>query len=200
MLDSHLDGDEDSGPKRLDTSHRNVFRPDEIDALAGEGVGRQAHGSVVSQRQVAPDRVVGGSRGDLADAPGDPRARMYTQRGLPAEAANWEGSSTIYRNNELPPTTPDGRGFHGSASIVSNSDLERIDSLHGTGVAPAASLVPEEQELDPGAYQLSDGSVLLVNPAGQRQVVSQEQFQQLMHRVQSRPPSILNRVMGAIRR
>lgn len=197
MFDSHL-GNDNEGPKHLDTSQRNVHRASEVDALAGEGV-QGAHGAIVSAREIAPDRVTGGSRGSLEGAPTDPRGKMHTVRSLPQEAAEWQGSASRYRDGELPPTDPYGHGFRGSTSIVNASDLERVDAAHAT--SQQAQQAPQRQ-MAPGAYQLSDGRILLVDARGAQQVVTVEQYQQLVARAQQQQQSqgLIGRIAGAFRR
>lgn len=122
--------------------------------------------------------------------------------GLPVEAQNWEGSSTIYGVRELP---AGGReflgdainGLAGSASVVSEEELCRREGRRYPRPPPKA---PTPSQLAPGAYRRQDGNILLVNAAGQQQVVTPQVYQQMKAQAeQQRSGGIVGAVMRKIR-
>jgi len=175
----------------------------------GNEKGEQGHERMAHGRIVRADHVpshTGGSQGSL-DIP--PDAKAPTVKGLPREAQNWEGSDTLYRSSELPVSTPDGQGFQGSSATMLASDLEKIDGRSRPDTQLAAEGgQPPAQPMQPGIYQLSDGNVLVVGPRGQQQVISRQQYDDWAQQQQQRqraprqepPPSLMNRVLGSVRR
>lgn len=183
------------------TKHTNIVRPQ---GYKPEG----AHGDVVDPRHdpSLSRRSPGGSLGDIQGAP-DPRAKHINEEAVPA---NWQaGSTSRYSGSELPANDHSGNGFAGSGTQVSLSELERIDRANGTYNGSPVPPRPQQQQqqqqqLQPGAYQLQDGTILLVNNQGQRSRVTQEQYHRLMHAghlqqaAQQAPPQQQASIMGAV--
>lgn len=162
-MHSHLDNGE--------RGRRAVFSASEIDHAIGGGV-NGGHGRIVLSSQVRDTRGHPGGTETMQPA----QVRGATTVGLSHDSSRWLGSDTIYANSELPQNDVSGKGFSGSAHIVSARELDQIDNAYGTGPSPA----PQQQALEPGAYEQTDGTVLLVHPNGQRMVISMQQYQALI--------------------
>lgn len=191
-MESHLGGSAaHGGPDAVPAS--NVQQAQLID----QGLGDRPHGTVVDPHQL--HRRDGVDPVFMHGGPRDARAPMCSEVFASADIREAQGSNTQIPNSDLPQNDPFGQGQVGTGQIYSASELEQVDQMHGTH--------EDLKPLQPGAYQLSNGNVLIVEPGGNRVVVSPQQWEVLRQRLiarqnqdHGRPAGLLGAVARVISR
>lgn len=192
--DAHLGRSSGLDPRKVGKTGRNIYSTDEVVAGAG-GIDGRPHGKVVNASDVYKGEV---DEVYLHGAPRDPRAKMHSEVYADGSIRDWTGSAMQFFDKELPENDCWGQGMAGTGKTIMASELDQVDAQHGTH--------QDYKPLEPGAYQLTNGMILIVMPDGKRGMVTPEQFQAIQQRriaqqqqKTSQGGGLAGRILGRIR-
>lgn len=194
---AHLGRSSGLDPREVGRTGRNIFSTEEVVQSNG-GIDSRPHGKVVNASDVYRGEV---DEVYLHGGPRDPRAQMRSEVYADASIRDWTGSSMQFFDQELPENDMWGQGMSGTGKTIMASELDQVDAQHGTH--------KDYAPLEAGAYQLTNGMVLIVMPDGRRGMVTPEQFQAIQQRriaqqAQQQAPhqargGLAGRIMGRLR-